>query len=84
MQRNFVQRNPKFERFFRIVAQKSFAFAQRRILSNLGKTAEERYLEFNSTYPDIVQRVPQYALASYLGMTPEFLSKIRKNITHKS
>jgi len=76
--------NPKFERFFRIVAQKSFAFAQRRILSNLGKTAEERYLEFNSTYPDIVQRVPQYALASYLGMTPEFLSKIRKNIARKS
>lgn len=76
--------NPKFECFFRIVAQKSFAFAQRRILSNLGKTAEERYLEFNSTYPDIVQRVPQYALASYLGMTPEFLSKIRKNIARKS
>ena len=76
--------NPKFERFFRIVAQKSFAFAQRRILSNLGKTAEERYLEFNSMYPEIVQRVPQYALASYLGMTPEFLSKIRKNIASKS
>jgi len=76
--------NPKFERFFRIVAQKSFAFAQRRILSNLGKTAEERYLEFNSLYPDIVQRAPQYALASYLGMTPEFLSKIRSKIAKKS
>jgi len=76
--------NPKFERFFRIVAQKSFAFAQRRILSNIGKTAEERYIEFNSMYPSIVQRVPQYALASYLGMTPEFLSKIRKKLTLKS
>jgi len=72
--------NPKFEHFFRIVAQKSFAFSQRRILSNLNKTAEERYLEFQSMYPDIIQRVPQYALASYLGMTPEFLSKIRKKI----
>lgn len=80
----FCLSNPKFERFFRIVSQKSFAFAQRRILSNLGKTAEERYLEFNSMYPEIVQRVPQYALASYLGMTPEFLSKIRKNIAGKS
>ena len=72
--------NPKFEHFFRIVAQKSFAYAQRRILSNLGKTATERFVEFNNMYPEIVQRVPQYALASYLGMTPEFLSKVRKKV----
>lgn len=76
--------NPKFERFFRLVAQKSFAFAQRRVLSNLGKSAEERYLEFQSLYPSIVLRVPQYALASYLGMSPEFLSKIRKRLATKS
>lgn len=73
-----------FERFFRLVAQKSFAFSQRRILSNLGKTAEERYLEFLQMYPQIIERVPQYALASYLGMTPEFLSKIRKKLASKS
>ncbi|MGB0166521.1 MAG: Crp/Fnr family transcriptional regulator [Luteibaculum sp.] len=73
--------NPKFERFFRLVAQKSFAFSQRRVLSNLGKTAEERYLEFQQLYPSIVQRVPQYALASYLGMSPEFLSKIRRRLS---
>ena len=72
--------NPKFERFFRLVAQRAFAFSQRRVLSNLGNTAEERYLAFIDRYPSIAQRVPQYALASYLGMTPEFLSKIRKNI----
>lgn len=76
--------NPKFERFFRLVAQKSFAFSQRRVLSNLGKSAEERYLEFLGMYPSIVQRVPQYALASYLGMSPEFLSKIRKRLADKS
>ena len=76
--------NQKFERFFRMVAQKSFAYAQRRILSNLDKTAEERYVEFTSMYPAIVQKVPQYALASYLGMTPEFLSKIRKKIAQQS
>lgn len=76
--------NPKFEKFFRLVAQKSFAFSQRRILSNLGKSAEERYLEFISLYPDIVQKVPQYALASYLGMSAEFLSKIRKRLATKS
>ena len=72
--------HPVFERFFRLVAQKSFAYAQRRVLSNLGKTAEERYLEFLGMYPGIVQRVPQYMLASYLGMTPEFLSRIRRNL----
>lgn len=70
--------NPVFEKFFRIVAQKSFAFSQRRILSNLGKTAAQRYFEFNEMYPSIVERVPQYALASYLGMSAEFLSKIKK------
>ncbi len=76
--------NPKFERFFRLVAQKSFAFSQRRVLSNLGKSAEERYVEFVSLYPSIVRRVPQYALASYLGMSAEFLSKIRKKLVTKS
>ena len=73
--------NAKFQYFFRVVAQKSFAFSQRRVLSNLGLSAEERYLEFAGMYPQIVQRVPQYALASYLGMTPEFLSKIRKRLS---
>ena len=76
--------NPKFDRFFRLIAQKSFAYSQRRILSNLGKSAEARYLEFQKLYPAIVQRVPQYALASYLGMSPEFLSKIRKRLAGKS
>ena len=77
-------KNQKFEHFFRRVAQKSFAFSQKRILSNLGKSAEERYVEFQQLYPSIVQRVPQYALASYLGMSPEFLSKIRKRLAFKS
>ncbi len=72
--------HPRFERFFRLVAQKAFAFSQRRALSNIGKTAEERYLEYSEMYPQIIQRIPQYIIASYLGMTPEFLSKIRKNI----
>ena len=76
--------NSKFERFFRLVAQKSFAYSQQRILSNLGKSAKERFLEFNELYPTIVQRVPQYALASYLGMSAEFLSKIRKQLALES
>lgn len=68
---------PKFERFFRIISQRSFAFLQKRMLSNLSKTAEQRYDEFMQKYSAIANRVPQYALASYLGFSPEFLSKIR-------
>lgn len=76
--------HPRFERFFRLVAQKAFAFSQKRALSNIGKTAEERYLEYAEMYPQIIQRVPQYILASYLGMSPEFLSKIRKKLASNS
>ena len=69
--------NHKFETFFRIVAERGLAFYQRRIISNLTQTAEERYQHFVQNYPQIIQRVPQYALASYLGMSTEFLSRIR-------
>lgn len=75
--------NHKFETFFRIIAERGLASQQRRIVSNLTKTAEERYDNFVSKYPQIVQRVPQYALASYLGMTTEFLSRIRNKRTKK-
>lgn len=71
--------NSKFETFFRITAERTAASFQRRIIMNLTSTAEERYEGFIKKYPSIVQRVPQYALASYLGMTTEFLSKIRNN-----
>jgi len=76
--------NHKFETFFRIMAERGAAYHQRRIISNLTQTAEERYNNFLKTYPLIVQRIPQYALASYLGMTTEFLSRIRNNkLKHK-
>jgi CRP-like cAMP-binding protein len=75
---------PKFERFFRIITQRSFAFLQKRLLSNLSKSAEERYEEFIQKYPSIANRVTQYALASYLGFSTEFLSKIRKKRSQKS
>jgi CRP-like cAMP-binding protein len=77
------RQNHKFETFFRMVAERGLAFQQRRIISNLIHTAEERYENFVSKYPLIVQRVPQYALASYLGMTTEFLSRIRNKKTKK-
>lgn len=71
--------NHKFETIFRIMAERAAAFQQRRVISNLTQSAEERYHHFLERYPLIAQRVPQYTLASYLGMTTEFLSKIRNN-----
>jgi CRP-like cAMP-binding protein len=77
--------NHKFETFFRIIAERSTAFMQKRIIMNLTKTAEERFNEFEEKYPLVAQRVPQYALASFLGMTTEYLSKLRnKRVTKKS
>lgn len=69
--------NHKYETFFRIIAERSAAFMQRRIISNLTLSAEERYNSFLEKYPLLAERIPQYAIASYLGMTTEFLSKIR-------
>jgi CRP-like cAMP-binding protein len=69
---------PKFERFFRILTQNGFNLYQRRITSNLSKTAEERYLQFQKQYPKLEQRIAQKQIASYLGITPVFLSMIRK------
>ena len=75
--------NHKFETFFRIMAERSFAGMQKRIISNLTKTAEERYTEFEKKYPKIAHRVPQYALASFLGMTTQYLSKLRTAMVSK-
>ncbi|MNI51195.1 Transcriptional activator protein Anr [compost metagenome] len=68
---------PKLERYFRLILQKNHQASQMRIRYLYSQTAEERYRHFNQLFPEFVQRVPQYMLASYLGFTPEFLSKIR-------
>jgi CRP-like cAMP-binding protein len=68
---------PKFERFFRIIMQNAYIREQLRVIENLSLTAEERYNNFISKYPQIVQQVTQKQIASYLGITPEFLSTIR-------
>lgn len=74
------QKMPKLERFFRIIIQKAFVASEKRIVRNFSLPAKERYIEFKNTYPQIEQRVPQYLIASYLGITKEFLSKIRGQI----
>ena len=68
---------PKFERAFRILMQRSLAVTQERLFNTISKTATEKYIEFLEHYPALPQRVAQHYIASYLGISAEFLSKIR-------
>ncbi len=72
---------PKFETFIRKKLENSYAAFQKRILSNLSETATERYLNFIKTYPNIEKSVKNYHIASYLGITTESLSRIRKELS---
>ena len=69
---------PQMERYFRIIMQRAVAASQLRIkyMSELSK--EEFYMHFRTSFPEFVQRVPQYMIASYLGLTPEYVSELRK------
>lgn len=71
---------PKLERYFRIVTQRAFVAFQQRIVQNISMTAEDRYLAFQRKYPKIELRIPQRLVASYLGISAEFLSKIKKRL----
>jgi CRP-like cAMP-binding protein len=68
---------PKFERFFRIITEKSLVTNRQRILDNLSLTAHERYDNFCTRYPTLIHTLPQKQIAAYIGVTPEFLSKMR-------
>ncbi|RZJ75147.1 MAG: Crp/Fnr family transcriptional regulator [Flavobacterium sp.] len=71
--------NPKFETFFRIIAERGLAAQQRRMIALHTQTAVQRYESFIRQYPQFLQEIPQYIIASFLGMSTEFLSKIRNN-----
>lgn len=71
---------PKMERFFRKIIEKAFVASQKRIIRNFSMTAKDRYLVFKQSYPEMEQRIPQYMIASYLGITKEFLSKIKSQL----
>ena len=77
------ERVPKFERFFRILLQNAFIAQQKRINQNLSFTAEQRYVDFVKKYPQLEQRIPQKQVAAYLGMTPVFLSMLRKKLSRQ-
>ena len=70
----------EIEHFFRLKLEKAFASFQKRILANLSFTAKERYLSFITTYPNIEKNIKNYHIASYLGITTESLSRIRKEL----
>ena len=77
-EQELLAKHPIYERFFRIISQSSFANLQKRLLNNLSMDAESRYDAFVARYPKVANRFPQYIIASFLGMSTEFLSKIRK------
>ena len=74
---------PKLERFFRILTENSLVANQERIMDNLSLTAEERFEKFCKQYPTLIQKVPQKQIASYIGVTPEFFSKMKSKMLRK-
>jgi CRP-like cAMP-binding protein len=83
VQEELFRQLPQLERYFRVLLQKSAAAALFRMKYLYTLSGEARYHHFNDRFPGFVQRIPQYMLASYLGFTPEFLSKIRAKVGHR-
>ena len=77
-QEKMLRTYPQMERYFRLIHQRAHAAAQFRIKNLYSLSREELYHQFNTLYPEFVQRIPQYLLASYLGFTPEYLSELRR------
>jgi CRP-like cAMP-binding protein len=73
----------RINRNFRVIIENKFVELQNRVLQNISSTAEERYTTFLEQYPDLSNRLPSTQIASYLGVTPEFLSKVRKGLSTK-
>ncbi len=74
---------PALERYFRLLMQNNIVALQRRVIAYMSLSAEEKYLKLMDVCPDIINRAPQQHIASYLGITPETLSRIRKQVSHK-
>jgi CRP-like cAMP-binding protein len=74
---------PKLTRIFKVIIEDKFVELQNRVLQNISSTALQRYISFLEQYSNLALRLPNTQIASYLGITPEFLSKIRKEISSK-
>jgi CRP-like cAMP-binding protein len=75
-----LQTEPKYETYMRLLMTNAYVALQRRITSFISDPVEDQYKRFTRMYPDIVQRVPQHMIASYMGLTPETLSRVRKKL----
>lgn len=75
--------HPDFNPLFNLLIRNSFRALQKRLVNQLVATAEDRYLDFLNTYPDLARRIPQRMIASYIGVMPESLSRIRKELSKK-
>ena len=74
---------PKMERFFRLLMEAHHVATEERVADSLSRSAEERYIKFMKTYPKIFEEIPQNQIAPYLGITPQSLSRIRKELSEK-
>jgi CRP-like cAMP-binding protein len=77
------QEIPKLERFFRILTENSLVAHQERLMDNLSLSAEQRFEKFCKKYPSLIQKVSQKHIASYLGVTPEFFSKMKSKMLRR-
>jgi len=75
---------PQFERFFRIITENSLVAYQQRLIDNLSLTAEERYHNFCKRYPTLINTLPKKHIASYIGVTPEFFSRMQHRMVKKN
>lgn len=71
---------PVMERYFRILFQNNIISKERRLISSISNTAEEKFIHLSATNPELIKRIPQQLVASYLGITPETLSRIKKKL----
>lgn len=82
-QQKLYEEIPKLERFFRILSENSLVAHQERLMDNLSLTAEERFEKFCQKYPTLINHIPQKQIASYIGVTPEFFSKMKSRLLRK-
>jgi CRP/FNR family transcriptional regulator, anaerobic regulatory protein len=79
---NLYTQAPKFDRIFRVLIENSYVSLQKRLLQNISSTAEERYMSFIQTYSHLLNRLPQNQIASFIGISSEFLSRLRNKQAH--
>lgn len=79
-QLNLFEEIPKLEHYFRTLTEKALVSSQQRLMENLSLTAKQRYQNFCKTYPTLINVLPQKQIAAYIGVTPEFLSKMRSDL----